>query len=514
MRSLSRHLLIALTTLALMAVLAFTTAPAQASVSDPNATVAGANTKWFSGNLLSMWGLNCSTAILGSAYNEIMIQGYATYGGAPSGGAPRVNETYYAVINLSEPGFPCGTGISIPELRLRLPANTQLAIDAQHPIRCFVTPRFQSVYDETTNAGNWRIDAVKDANGNPLTGPWCRPNPIQLDQFTYSIGTPAMANGTMHKVYVPIRSTSTLSNQALQWEVRDPVTMEGMQLSEARVWVFPTNLNQASPNFFFPDKAVSAYWDTKAAAGQQSKVELFMNLYTGGQAGSLCYQLRFKSDQSIAGDCSVDPGFNGTVQAGQSVVQLLVPQNSPLRGPNGGYAPFYFNQPYWDTEFQLQWTFRGQSNQVLATSQWFDVRTLAGPDGDGDGVIDSQDKCATTPGTKADAGCPPSLPADTDGDGVVGVQDKCPSTPGNGSLDGCPASAAPPAPAPVITTIKTVKLPNKLVGAKKLKSLTPKVCKITGKGKKAKVSVIKSGKCKVTGKKGKKAVKATFRVTK
>jgi hypothetical protein len=202
------------------------------------------------------------------------------------------------------------------------------------------------------------------------------------------------------------------------------------------------------------------------------------------------------------------------VASGEGVVQLLVPQNSPLRGPNGGYAPFYFNQPYWDTEFQIQWTFRNQSNQVLASSQWLDFRTLAGPDGDGDGVIDSQDKCATTPGTKADGGCPPSLPPDTDGDGVVGVQDKCPSVPGNGSLDGCPASAPPPAPAPVITTIKTVKLPAKMVGAKKLKSLTPKVCTIKGKGKKAKVTVVKSGKCKLSGKKGKRTVKVTFRVTK
>ena len=65
----------------------------------------------------------------------------------------------------------------------------------------------------------------------------------------------------------------------------------------------------------------------------------------------------------------------------------------------------------------------------------------------------------------------------------------------------------------MITTMKTVKVPGKLVGAKKLKSLTPKVCKIKGKGKKAKVTVIKSGKCKLTGKKGTKKVKATFRVT-
>ncbi len=63
------------------------------------------------------------------------------------------------------------------------------------------------------------------------------------------------------------------------------------------------------------------------------------------------------------------------------------------------------------------------------------------------------------------------------------------------------------------TSVVVTKVPAKLVGATKVKSLTPKVCVVKGKGKKAKVSVIKSGKCKLTGKKGKKTVKATLRVT-
>jgi len=59
-------------------------------------------------------------------------------------------------------------------------------------------------------------------------------------------------------------------------------------------------------------------------------------------------------------------------------------------------------------------------------------------DSDGDGVIDSQDKCPNTPaGVKVDTqGCP----LDTDGDGVADYLDKCPNTPAGVSVDakGCP----------------------------------------------------------------------------
>ena len=59
-------------------------------------------------------------------------------------------------------------------------------------------------------------------------------------------------------------------------------------------------------------------------------------------------------------------------------------------------------------------------------------------DTDGDGVIDSQDKCPNTPkGVKVDAkGCP----LDSDGDGVYDYLDKCPDTPRGLAVDqnGCP----------------------------------------------------------------------------
>ncbi|MGH8480981.1 MAG: OmpA family protein, partial [Nevskiaceae bacterium] len=51
-------------------------------------------------------------------------------------------------------------------------------------------------------------------------------------------------------------------------------------------------------------------------------------------------------------------------------------------------------------------------------------------DSDGDGLVDSADRCPTIPASTAD-GCPPPEPvarADADGDGVDDSQDQCPGT--------------------------------------------------------------------------------------
>lgn len=69
------------------------------------------------------------------------------------------------------------------------------------------------------------------------------------------------------------------------------------------------------------------------------------------------------------------------------------------------------------------------------------------PDSDGDGVVDSKDKCPDTPkGRKVDAnGCE----YDRDGDGVVDGDDACPDVAAN-TPNGCPEPAAvAPVPPPV-----------------------------------------------------------------
>ncbi|MEP6712086.1 MAG: thrombospondin type 3 repeat-containing protein, partial [Ferruginibacter sp.] len=54
-------------------------------------------------------------------------------------------------------------------------------------------------------------------------------------------------------------------------------------------------------------------------------------------------------------------------------------------------------------------------------------------DRDGDGVLDSLDKCPDTPGLAALQGCP-----DRDGDGIADADDKCPDVAGIAKYQGCP----------------------------------------------------------------------------
>ncbi|MFT3911173.1 MAG: OmpA family protein [Ferruginibacter sp.] len=60
------------------------------------------------------------------------------------------------------------------------------------------------------------------------------------------------------------------------------------------------------------------------------------------------------------------------------------------------------------------------------------------PDTDGDGINDEVDKCPSVKGFARYNGCP--IP-DTDGDGVNDEEDKCPSRPGPASNQGCPEIA-------------------------------------------------------------------------
>ena len=57
------------------------------------------------------------------------------------------------------------------------------------------------------------------------------------------------------------------------------------------------------------------------------------------------------------------------------------------------------------------------------------------PDRDGDGIIDSEDKCPDVPGLARYQGCP--IP-DTDKDGINDEVDKCPTVPGVARYQGCP----------------------------------------------------------------------------
>jgi OOP family OmpA-OmpF porin len=54
-------------------------------------------------------------------------------------------------------------------------------------------------------------------------------------------------------------------------------------------------------------------------------------------------------------------------------------------------------------------------------------------DRDGDGILDSLDRCPDVPGLASLQGCP-----DRDGDGITDAEDKCPDVPGLARYQGCP----------------------------------------------------------------------------
>ena len=79
---------------------------------------------------------------------------------------------------------------------------------------------------------------------------------------------------------------------------------------------------------------------------------------------------------------------------------------------------------------------------LVPVSKEKEVKVIAPPppplppaDTDGDGVIDTQDKCPSTPGLAKYNGCP--IP-DTDGDGINDELDNCPAVAGLAKYNGCP----------------------------------------------------------------------------
>lgn len=63
------------------------------------------------------------------------------------------------------------------------------------------------------------------------------------------------------------------------------------------------------------------------------------------------------------------------------------------------------------------------------------VAVVAPVDTDGDGIVDTEDKCPTVPGVARYQGCP--IP-DTDNDGINDDDDKCPTVAGVAKYQGCP----------------------------------------------------------------------------
>jgi hypothetical protein len=426
--------------------------PASARAVDPEQTVGGVGSKWFSGDLLSQTGENC--AVLGSPYTETMVSGVAEYGGLTD--VPRVGQQYWTAFLVSIPGDPCGTGSSSVETDLVLPPNT--SVDTSLPIRCFGQPSGASTFEELTNS-TWSFMGQ--------TGRYCptQATPSAFHQGGLSFGFRPLATGQLFEIFVPVITSSTLVGaghsppDGFYWLTDATGVYANPGLSTVWANVFASGTGSAPFIYFARTPAAIPFWKADAPAGTQNRVEFFANLYTAGQAGTLCFQIIRISDSSVRADCHTSGvNFNGTISAGQPDLLQLTATGSAV-GPNGGYAPVAFDPPTagqpgtgeWDQDMKVVWTFTYSGGSVSGQAPF---HTLAGPDTDGDGVPDASDACPTVKGTLPN-GCQPPVQTDPDGDGVFGAADQCPTVNGQGSLNGCPPTPPHQDLPPTLTTSKS-----------------------------------------------------------
>jgi hypothetical protein len=429
------------------------TAPAEAVVEPPQ-LVAGANSKWISGDLLQQTGLNCS--ILGSSYTEVMVSGIAAYGGAPNGAVPKANDPYWTSFLVSIPGNPCGTGSSSVVTTVILPPNTQ--IDTSRQIKCYGLPRNATdttPWEDLTNA-SW------DFLGQ--SGPYCasQASPSPYHSGGNQIGFRPLANGQLFWVFVPVKSTAELKGAAAP-SPGDGFTWltdaTGVYANPGRSFVWANVLPNAGSNpfvYFARDPTIIPFWKDDAPNNPttglptKNRAEWFANLYSAFKTGTFCWELHYGSSPGPSATPAVSscpptgyPGWNGTVTTAGDLWQVFGD------GPNGGYVPFSYDDDPPGTAFTVRWKFIYNDNGTKVVSKDAHFTTLAGPDQDGDGVPNNgSDACPNVKGTLPN-GCLPAVQEDPDKDGVYGTDDKCPSQDGQGALNGCPGGIVPtPGPNP------------------------------------------------------------------
>lgn len=95
----------------------------------------------------------------------------------------------------------------------------------------------------------------------------------------------------------------------------------------------------------------------------------------------------------------------------------------------GAYVPFNYKRPK-DNDKDLVSNKKDLCPKEKGT---WELRGCPVPDKDGDGILDSVDKCPNIVGVISADGCP-----DMDGDGIADADDRCPETPGPEAHQGCP----------------------------------------------------------------------------
>jgi hypothetical protein len=431
----------------LAATFALAASPAQAALDPPQAAVGGSNSKWVSGTLLSQTGLNCSIAIIGNAYTEIMVQGIASYGGLPA--VPKVGDEYWTAFLVSIPGNPCGSGASSVVTTLVMPPHTD--VDSSRQIRCFGLPYCGSGWQELTGQ-SWSFLGS--------SGPYCptQPSISPYHQGGLQFGFRPLGSGQLFWIFVPVKSTGQLVGagtsppDAFRWLTDATGVYENPGLSTVWANVLPGGA-AANPFIFFTrDPTIVPYWDADAPdlpgpIPTHSRAEWFANLYSAFEPGFFCWELYYGATAS--GSPTATCQSSGIGPWNGNVTNVSDSWFVEGGGPNKGYVPFSYDDDPPGTTFTVRWkfTYAGGTQTAFKDTTF---RTLNGPDPDGDGVGLNEDSCPDVKGALAN-GCNPGVQDDPDKDGVYGSADQCPNQDGQGALNGCPGgivSGPPPPPSP------------------------------------------------------------------
>ncbi|MSW83215.1 MAG: hypothetical protein F2832_00495 [Actinobacteria bacterium] len=274
-------------------------------------------------------------------------------------------------------------------------------------------------------------------------------------QGALSFGGRVIASGQLFKIFVPVKTTqakigiTSSPPDGFYWLTDATGVYANPGLSRAYTAVLPS-VAAAGPQIFFQRPGAVPFWKTGAGVtpGTESRAEFFMNLWPAGKTGTLCpvvtrRDLTPSQPGYLAASCALFEsqgwGKNVTTQLDQVLRIVNIPDVA--KGPLGGWAPIAFDQPgELDKPMRITWTFTPTDGSGAVTGAQ-DFRTLAGPDTDGDGVVDLSDACPAVKGTTAN-GCLPPPAADADKDGASDTADRCPTVSAVGFLNGCPKGMA------------------------------------------------------------------------
>jgi hypothetical protein len=422
--------------------------PASASAVNPEEVIGGAGSKWFSGSLDQQTGENCT--IIGEPRTEPMVTGIGSYGGVK--GVPVVGQRYWTAFLVSIPGDPCGPGSASVETDVVLPPHTSVDTGPGATIRCFGSPKLGAPLEDITSQ-SWSFDGY--------TGRYCptEATPSSLHSGALSFGFRPLAFGQQFWIFVPVISTAPLVGaghsppDGFYWLTDATGVYANPGLSETWANVFSAPSGE-EPFIYFAHQAAVPYWDSAAPkAEERNRVEFFANLFTAQKGGNLTWEI-FEEPGDIPIIASEKTEWKPAVPAGEPDLLQVIPGEPQDTGPGGGYVPVAFTEPLWGKQFKIVWRFKPTTGKEAKAEAPF--ATLPGPDTDGDGVPDSEDKCPGVKGTLPD-GCLPAVQEDPDGDGVYGAADLCPTINGQGSLNGCPGGVVPSPSGPGTPTTPIIK---------------------------------------------------------